>query len=261
MRAAGALLTAGLLLALAPSANAERGADGDVLGFFDARLNPQLLPRTEPAPIGVHVAGDFEDESGDSEQLPQLLQIRVAINRKGRLFDRGLPVCTKRWIEVATTADARRACHRAAIGRGHVDVRVKIAGEPGFPVKAKLLVFNGPRRDGRRLIYAHAYAPNPPGSFVLTFRITRRSTGTFGTVLTTALPRRARKWAYLTHFDMTLRRTYEYRGRRRSYASAACAAPAGFSSAVFPFARAAYRFADGTRVQIPVSRSCRVKGP
>lgn len=259
MRAAGALLAAVLLLALAASATAERAQDGPVIGSFDAQLNPNRLPRTEPAPIGVRVTGDFSDESGDPEQLPQLRQIRVAINRGGKLFDRGLPVCAKRRITVSTTAAARRACPGAVIGHGRVGVRVKIEKQGGFPVNADLLVFNGPRHRGQRLIYAHAFAPSPPGSFILTFRVSRHR-GLYGTVLTTDLPRRARRWAYLTRFDMTLRRTYRYKGKRRSYASAACAAPAGFRSAIFPFARAIYGFADGTQIKIPVSRSCRVKG-
>lgn len=259
MRAAAGLLGVALLLALAVPAAAERAQDESVVGSFDARLNPTSLPRSEPAPIGVRVAGEFREASGDPELLPQLRRIRVAINREGRLFDRGLPVCPKRRIEVTSRAASRRACRGAVIGHGEVGVRVKIAEEHGFPVKASLLVFNGPRRHGQRLIYAHAFSPKPPGSFILTFRVSHRD-GLFGTVLTTTLPKRAREWAYLTSFEMTLRRTYAYRGRRRSYASAACAAPAGFATALFPFARATYDFAGGASVVIPVTRSCRVKG-
>jgi hypothetical protein len=259
LSAAAALVAVAVLLGLAAvPAPAERGQDGEVIGSFDARLNPTRLPRTEPAPIGVRVAGDFEVESGDVEALPQLRRIRVAINREGRLYDRGLPVCPKRRLRVATRRAARRTCGDALIGHGSLVVRVKIPTQASFPVKAGLLVFNGPRRGGRRHIYAHAYAPKPPGSFLLTFRVSQRR-GVFGAVLTTTLPRSARSWAFLTHFDMTLRRTYVFHGKRRSYVSAACAAPAGFSSATFPFARAIYDFADGERISIPVARTCHVR--
>ena len=59
---------------------------------------------------------------------------------------------------------------------------------------------------------------------------------------------------------MTLRRIYEYGGKQRSYVSAACSAPAGFRSALFPFARATYGFADGQTVTTSVSGRCTVKG-
>jgi len=62
--------------------------------------------------------------------------------------------------------------------------------------------------------------------------------------MSTKLPPQTRGWAYLTSFRMTLHRIYRYAGARRSFASAACTAPAGFPGAVFPFAKATYGFDD-----------------
>jgi hypothetical protein len=76
--------------------------------------------------------------------------------------------------------------------------------------------------------------------------------------MSTSLPASARGWAYLSHFDMTLDRQYRYRGKPRSYISAACAAPAGFPGAVFPLAKARYGFANGQTLKTTVVRSCRV---
>ena len=78
--------------------------------------------------------------------------------------------------------------------------------------------------------------------------------------MSTTLPDTAQGWAYLTHFDMTLRRLYSYRGARHSYVSAACTAPAGFASAFFPFAKATYGFDDGSRLITSVARRCEVRG-
>lgn len=79
-------------------------------------------------------------------------------------------------------------------------------------------------------------------------------------MLTTNLPAAARDWAYLTHFDMTLHRRCRcrYRGRERAYVSAACRAPAGFDSALIPFACATYDFATGESLALSVARTCRV---
>jgi hypothetical protein len=78
--------------------------------------------------------------------------------------------------------------------------------------------------------------------------------------MSTTLPKSAQNWAYITHFDMTLFRTYDYRGARRSYVSAACTAPDGFASAFFPFAKATYVFANSSRLTTSVARRCEVRG-
>ena len=52
-------------------------------------------------------------------------------------------------------------------------------------------------------------------------------------MIKTSLPKSARKWAYVTHFDMKLRRIYTYQGKKHSYVSAGCAAPDGFPGAVY----------------------------
>jgi hypothetical protein len=252
------LAAAALALCAGIPARAELSQEGDLVVSFEGGLRPTVLPRHNLVPVAVRVGGDVKSASGQETKLPQLRTITVAINRQGHLFDRGLPTCKVKTIQPATEAAARALCGGALVGSGHVTVEALLPTQAPFTVGAKLLVFNGPRRGGHKLILAQAYARKPPGAFILTFRVTRRS-GLFGTVLSTTLPRSARRWAYLTHFDMTLRRTYAYRGVRRSYVSAACQAPAGFPVATFPFARATYGFADGRSLNIAVARSCTVR--
>jgi hypothetical protein len=259
-RAARLLLAvAALLLCAGIPARAELSKEGDLVTSFDGGLSPTRLPRKTAVPVAVRVAGNVKSASGNSAALPQLRTISVAINRQGRLFDRGLPTCRVRRIQPSTQAAARRICGGALVGSGHVTVQVRLSGQPNFTVKAKMLAFNGPRHNGHKLILAQAYARKPPGAFVLTFRLTQHS-GVFGTVMSTTLPRSALSWAYLTHFDLTLRRTYTYRGARRSYVSAACTAPDGFASAFFPFAKATYVFTNGASLTTSVTRRCEVRG-
>jgi hypothetical protein len=253
------IAAAALLLCLGVPAGAEQNGEGDLLVTFNSGLSPTALPRQTPVPVAVRVAGDVRSDAGDAAGLPQLRTITVAINRQGRLFDRGLPTCQVGSIEPATEASARRICGDAIVGAGHVTLQARIPTQPLFVIRAKLLAFNGPHRNGHKLILAQAYARTPPGAFILTFRVSHRP-GLFGTVMSTTLPPGAQKWAYLTHFDMTLRRTYAYRGQRRSYVSAACTAPAGFDTALFPFARATYDFASGQSLTTTVARSCQVAG-
>jgi hypothetical protein len=245
-------------LVMPSAAPAVLSQQGDVVVSFDGGLAPATLPRIDPAPISISVAGTIRSAKRGGD-IPQLRTISVAINRAGRLYDKGLPICRVGSIQPATESNARETCGRSIVGHGHVTVEAHIPTQPPFSVDASLLAFNGPVVHGHKEILAQVYARSPPGAFVLPFRLSRRS-GLFGTVMSTRLPESADGWAYLTSFEMTLHRTYRYAGAERSFLSAACAAPAGFPGAVFPFAKATYGFAEGRHMRASVVRSCRVDG-
>jgi hypothetical protein len=249
-------IAAGLLCRAAP-AGAEISQQGNLITSFRGDMVPKKLPRQAPAPVSVGVSGSFR--TADSTPLPQLRTISVAINGAGRLYDAGLPVCRVGSIQPATEANARETCGGSIVGSGHVTVGVRLSNQEPFEVKGSLLAFNGPVEHGDKLILAQVYARDPPGAFVLPFKVRERP-GLFGTVMTTSLPASALGWAYLSHFDMTLHRTYRYGGATHSYVSAACSAPAGFPGAVFPFAKATYGFAGGRTMRTTVVRSCKVRG-
>lgn len=104
---------------------------------------------------------------------------------------------------------------------------------PNSPPHGHLLAFTAVV-DGRTAILAHVYGTEPaPITRIVVFHI-RQSAGTYGTVLSASVPESLDQWGYLTHFSLDLHRSFTYRGQRRSYLSAACAAPAGFPGATFP---------------------------
>jgi hypothetical protein len=256
MRALAILIATALaFLCLCAGVSAELTQQGKLLVGFNGGLSPKTLPRDKPAPVAVKVEGDIKTTQG--APLPQLRTITVAINRAGRLYDKGLPTCNVDAIQPATEAEAQTLCHRSIVGSGHVSLQAHISGQHSFPVEGKLLAFNGPKKHGRKIVLAQVYSDDPPGAFVLTFTL-KKQPGLFGTVMSTTLPAEAMGWAYLTHFDMTLDRSYRHKGVVHSYVSAACSAPAGFPGAVFPFAKAAFGFAGGQKLRTTVVRSCRV---
>jgi len=250
-------LVVALAVGASAAARAEVEQEGNLVVSFDGGISPHALPRLDPAPVAVQVETTIRASDG-ADPPPQLRQITIAINREGKLFNRGLPTCRVREIQPATIAAARKICGGAIVGSGHVQVRVHLTNQQPFTFKGPLLVFNAKPAGGKRRILAQVYGFRPPSAFVLTFKILRRG-GTFGTLIRTTLPKSANKWAYVTHFDMRLRRTYRYRGKRRSYVSASCAAPEGFPGAVYPFARGTFEFAGNRRVTTTLIRDCRVR--
>lgn len=221
-------------------------------------LSPARLPRREPAPVAVTVAGKVS--TTDQSPPPQLKTMRIELNRHGRLDFAGLPTCSPNRIATASSARALAACRGSLVGRGGFDAEISLGGQAPYPTQGELLVFNGVRH-GRPVLYGHLYAPRPfATSFVITFAIQRIHQGDFGTALTAQLPEELGSWGNLTGIEMRLSRQFSYRGRRHSFLSASCPAPVGFPGAVFTLARADFRFSEGKRLQLGLTKSCQVAG-
>jgi hypothetical protein len=239
----------------APSAGAELSERGNLFVRFEGGIDPTVLPRTERAPIAVEVAGTVKTLSG--EEPPALRSIKIELNRGGVIDSRGLPDCHYKQLVAATPARALATCGRSLVGDGSYKSKTAFPEQASFPAEGDILAFSGVY-EGREAILAHVYGEDPvPLNQVIVFRI-RRSGGTFGTTLTGALPDSINPHGYVAAISLRLFRLYVFHGRRYSYISAACAAPAGFGVASFPFARTSMTFADGRRLSSTLTRSCRV---
>ncbi len=239
----------------APPAQAELSERGDLFVRFQGGIDPTTLPRTERAPIGVEVAGTVKTLSG--EEPPALRSIKIELNRGGVIDSRGLPDCHYRQLIAATPEQAMAACGPSLVGNGAYRSRTSFPEQMAFPADGSILAFNGTYK-GHEAILAHVYGIDPvPMNRVIAFRVSR-SGGTFGTTLTGELPESTNPHGYVVAIYLKLFRRYVFHGKRRSYLSAACAAPAGAAIAAFPFARTSMSFADGRTLSSTLTRSCRV---
>jgi hypothetical protein len=237
-------------------ANAELVERGNLFVKFAGGISPTRLPRHDNAPIGVRVDGTVRTLSG--ERPPALRWISIGINRGGRIETRGLPTCRRSEIEAVSSVKAMEACGPALVGTGRYVAGVAFPEQDAFPLQGRVLAFNAVI-DGERAILAHVYGKKPfPNSRIFVFHI-RKSSGTFGTVLIAALPAALNRNGYLKRIILNLRRVYVYHGRKRSYLSAACGAPAGTNLGVFPFVRVGMTFADGRKLASTLIRSCTVR--
>lgn len=244
-------------LGLAGGAQAEKIISDNLVVTFDGGITPHALPRTGTAPVTVAVDSSFSTTDG-ADPPPQLRQIAIGINKDGKIFDRGLPTCQVRKIQPTTISAAKRICGGAIVGSGHIQVRVHLPNQSPFTFKGPMLFFQAKRAGGHRRLLAQVYGRKPPSAFVLTFNVLETNDSTFGTVIKTTLPKPARQWAYVTHFDMKLHRIYTYQGQKHSFISAGCAAPDGFPGAIYPFARANFGFAESKDVVTTLIRNCSV---
>lgn len=247
-----AVIAAGLIASIAHAELIERG---DLFVRFQGGINPNALPREQLAPITVSVAGSVKTLSG--ERPPALRRIEIELNRGGELSSYGLPVCQYGQLIAVKPDRALRACEDALVGDGAYIGKTAFPEQATFPSEGHILAFNGVYR-GREVILAHVYGTDPvPITRIIVFYI-RRTGGTYGTVISGSLPDAVNHYGYVEEIALRLHRTYTYRGQRRSYLSASCAAPNGFSASAFPFARASMTFADDRTLSSALTRTCRV---
>lgn len=257
MRLPVPIALATVTLLAAGAAHGELAQSGKLRLAFDGGISPRALPRDRLAPITARVEGSFG--MVDGSRPPQVRSISIAINRNGRLFFGGLPVCDVAALQQTSTEAALSLCRDALVGHGRFAAKVDFPGLAPIPTQGRVLAFNG-RAGGRPAILLHIYGTSPVRlTFVLPFRISRPQRGDFGTVLSARIPKIASDLGYVTEIELTIGRRYRYAGRPRSFLSASCAAPAGFPGAIFDFARGSFSFSNGQRLTTTLVRNCRVR--
>lgn len=223
-----------------------------------AQLKPYKLPREEPAPIAVFIAGHLQATTGGVP--PQLQRLRIDVNRHGLLQSQGLPVCQIPQVQPASTQRALANCQEALIGSGQFWANIVLPDQGAYRTQGRLLIFNGKER-GKPVILAHIYTSHPfNSSFVIPFAMRQIHKGPYGTRLSASLPSALGSWGYLDRIKLTLRRKYTYKGRRLSYFNAACPAPKGAKRASFPLALATFSFAGRPSLSATVNKTCGVRG-
>jgi hypothetical protein len=238
-------------------AHGEIKGDGKLFVSLNGGFSPRHLPRHRDVPVTVHL--DVSVKTADGSQPPQLRTITLSVNRYGRLSTAGLPACHPGLLESTDSQAALSRCRGALVGHGKFGANVEFPERAPFPVEGKMLAFNG-RVHGKPAILLHIHGSNPvEASLVLTFKIRHPRHGKFGTVLSTRIPLIASDLGYVTDVSLVFGRTYRFRGERRSFLSARCAAPAGFPGALFSFTRASFLFANGKRLSPTLVRDCVVR--
>src|SRR6478609_4717238 len=182
-------------LLIASLATATIVQKGNLRVAVQGKLSPKQLPRKGQAPISVSVGGEIS--TTDETLPPQLKSIRIELNRNGKIDYQGLPVCPYPKIQPASTSRALAGCRSSLIGEGSFSAEITLAGQEPYPTEGKLVVFNG-EKGGKPVLYGHIYSSQPfATSFVIVFKLSKHSHGTYGTVLDAPLPKAMKAWGRL----------------------------------------------------------------
>jgi hypothetical protein len=227
---------------------------------FHGWIGPAVLPRSQPAPVSLHVAGAVRPLGGGRPAA--LKRLTIQVNRHAHFTTHGLPSCAPGRLRGANTRQALAGCGEALIGSGHFTSHIDIPEQAPFPARGRVLAFNT-TREKRPAVAIHVFGRKPASTSTVLGAVLARSgpgAGSFGPRLTIEMPRIGDDWGYVTGFDLTLHRRYRYRGRNLSVVTATCPAPADLSEVPFKAARGTFYLADGKVLTRTVSGSCRASG-
>jgi len=244
-------------LTLSASALAEVVQQGTLRVSISTVVKPRRLPRADPAPVKVLIAGHVWTSTGVVP--PQLTRMTVLINKHGELRPGAIPSCKVSEIRPATTAQAIERCGSSLVGSGHFWASVVLPEQGVYHTTGRLLAFNGVI-GGKPAFLAQIYTTQPfPSSFVVPFSIHHIDRGPYGTELSGSLPQALGEWGFVNRIKMTLGRETTIDGKTHSYLRASCPAPKGTNGASFSLAQAHFYFATGEELSANVPKSCGVK--
>ena len=161
--------------------------------------------------------------SSDGRKPDALREVKVDLDKNGRLNAKGLPACGRRQIEDLGLESARRACRKSIVGAGVAHVAIGSSEQEPPAVPVPLTLFNGGVRGGTTTLLIHGSVPGPsPAPIVATVRIRKTHKGRYGLTAVAAIPVIANGNGSVLDFRLAIKRLFTYKGERQSYAMARC---------------------------------------
>jgi hypothetical protein len=240
-------LVVALVAALAGLASADKPTIVK-LGNLELTLNggfsPKALPKNKLSPITLSISGKIR--TLDGSHLPALKEVVVDTDKNGTINAKGVPKCTAGKLQAQTTANAKKACGKALVGKGLTTAEVEFPEQKPIDVNSTLLAFNGGVKGGTTTIYIHAFFSSPVnGAIVTTVKVSKEHKGRYGTKSVASIPKIAGGFGSVKSFSLTF--------NRPGYLLAKC--PDGHLNA-----HATSVFTDGSKLSGSFVRSCTPKG-
>lgn len=224
---------------------------GSLIFHGEAAFRPKALPKNRMAPISFR--GSASLTSDDGSHVPPAQSVHLQVDRHFRIESTGLPICTVGKIEATTPSQAMKACGPALIGKGSASAEVAFPESAPFSAKGPVLGFNGPSVGGYPEMLYYVYVAVPaPTALVVVAKLSKDS-GKYAYRISVAVPTIAGGSGSLTGFDLTINRSWTYKGQLHSYLNAEC--PDGHFFNQFEAV-----FAGGANLSGSLVNSCQSKG-
>lgn len=243
------VLGALLLLVVVGTAVAITLHAGPLVVNTDGGFSPTTLPKKGYAPIRLHGYGKIETEDGS---LPPVLKtVTIWFDKHGEVETEGLPRCSPGKLAATTTAQARKLCPGAIVGKGFGSALVAFPDQPPIKASSAITLFNAAPKHGNPVVLAHAHLTVPgPTTFVVPIEIQRVHAGRYGFKTVAEIPKIAGGSGIPLYARLSVGRTWKYKGKTLSFANAGC--PDGRLQA-----KGQFLFKDNTFLQGSVFKTCK----
>lgn len=184
-------------------------------------FTPTLMSKTKPIPIALTISGQVK--MLDGSHPPALTGLAVQLDKNISVNLRGFPACHGVRIQIDPPMTLEERCRSSIIGAGTEHFEIKFPeGEP-TSAKGRLLIINGPLRDGIRTLFVDTTVSEPvTGHLVSTIEIKKIHNGRFGTEAIFTFPKIAGGSASITSFDARIKKRLPLEGKRFSPVTARC---------------------------------------
>ena len=237
-----------VLLVAAASATAIVLHASNLVITTDGGFTPTTLPKHGYAPIKLHGFGKIATEDG--KPPPILETVTIWFDKHGEVDTEGLPTCTPGKLAATTTAQARKLCPGAIVGKGFGKAVVDFPEQGPIPASSPITLFNAKPKHGNPVLLAHAHLTVPgPTTFVVPIEIQRVHDGRYGFKTEAKIPKIAGGYGIPLYARLTVGREWKYKGKTHSFANAGC--PDGRLQA-----KGQFKFKDGTFLQGSVFKRC-----
>jgi hypothetical protein len=213
-----------------------------LIAKFGGEVTPRDLTKQKMASVAVRLWGKISNDKGT--QPSALRKATFDFDKNGAVDAKGLPVCKRSKLEALGTSAARRICRNSIVGSGMAHFAIE-PSEQG-PIPIPLTVFKG----GATTLFVQSSIPAPaPTPIVATVKLSTAHEGRYGLQAVTAIPPIADGSGSLLDFSLTIKRLFNYKGTKHSYATARCSD--GQLAAQISTA-----FADGAILKGTVIKAC-----
>ncbi len=237
-----------LLALVAVSAFGEVVQSGNLIIGVQGSIHPSRLPKDTLAPISLEIGSTIK--TANNSRVPVLSTISLEFNRHGAIDTQGIATCSVSKLQNTLTAQAERICGSALVGKGSAAGEISLPEQAPFDASGPMLIFNGKPQGGQPVLIIHVYADVPAPTTFVTTAVIKKAAGKYGPSIKVKIPTIVGGQGSLISFNATLDKIVR----------ADCPAPGSIGGAVFPFAKASFEFADGSRASSDLVRECQVKG-
>jgi hypothetical protein len=228
--AAIAALTASIALA-GPTVS---GPDGNTQSI-ETVIAPKKLPKKTFAPASLKVTTKTATTTAANGVPSPAVKATIDFDKGAAIFTKGLPTCNPGLLQSVSSEKAEEECGKAKIGSGTAHALLPV-GAKVIPVEQTVTAFNGAPQGGKPTVLLHSYGTLPfQTTLVLVGTVTNYDKQGYGPRLDITIPLLAGGTGALTEFQVTIKKSWAYKGEKRSFISAECDNKAFKTRSVFTY--------------------------